>query len=86
LIFSEVPLLFEAGFDKDFSKIICILCSETTRLKRAKERGIKNLTIFEKIKNIQLPQEYKKKKADYILDSEKEIKPQLLKIIKKLNL
>jgi len=69
-IFTEVPLLFETGFNKYFSYNICVFCSEDTRILRAKARGFFDPIIFEKIKEIQLSQEEKKNRADFILDSE----------------
>ena len=68
LIFTEVPLLFESGFNKYFSNVICVHCSEETRLLRSKERGIGN-ELFEKIKLIQLDQEEKKAKSNFTIDS-----------------
>ena len=73
LIFTEVPLLFESGSDKYFSYNISVFCSEKTRALRAKSRKVFDLDIFEKIKQIQLSQEEKKKRADFIIDSEQSI-------------
>lgn len=84
LIFTEVPLLFEKGLEKNFAKVICVFCSESTRTARAKKRGLRSIKILEKIKQIQLPQAIKKEKADYIVDSEQNIETQLLKIIDKI--
>lgn len=84
LIFTEVPLLYESGFDKYFAHVICVYCSEEMRLARALNRGVKNIEIFEKIKTIQLPQEAKIKLTPYIIDSEKEIEGQIEDIIRKI--
>lgn len=87
ILFTEVPLLFESGFNRNFPYSICIFCSEETRLKRAKSRGIENLEIFKKIKKIQLSQEEKKKQANFTINSEKsleEIKISLNDIINKV--
>lgn len=81
LIFTEVPLLFENDFDKNFTKVICVFCSEETRKKRVEKRNLRSIKIFQKIKQIQLPQEIKKEKADYIVDSEQNVEKQLLQII-----
>ncbi|MDP4708595.1 MAG: dephospho-CoA kinase [Rickettsiaceae bacterium] len=84
-LFTEVPLLFESGFDKYFSFSICVFCSEKTRIKRANSRGgAIDPNILEKIKQIQLGQEEKKKRADFLIDSEEEdkkIKANLVAII-----
>ncbi len=70
IIFSEVPLLFESGFNKYFDHNICVYCSEKTRIKRAKIRGVKDDELFKKITKTQLPQEEKKILADFTIDSE----------------
>ena len=86
LIFTEVPLLFESGFDAHFSKIICVYCSEETRLLRSKERGI-NRNLFDKIKLAQIDPAEKKAKSDFTIDSQKskkEIEESLKNIIKQI--
>ncbi len=84
IIFIEVPLLFESGFNEYFAYTLCVFCSEDTRIARAKSRGNINSEFFEKIKKIQLSQEDKKNRADFTIDSEKEtgeIKAALKEII-----
>lgn len=88
LLFTEVPLLFEKNFDKHFSYSLCVYCLEETRIFRGQSgRGV-SPEIFEKIKEIQLPQEEKKKRADFIVDgelSDDKIKVELQKIINKIS-
>jgi len=87
VIFSEVPLLFESGFNEYFDYNICVYCSEKTRIKRAKIRGIKDDGLFQKITKTQLPQEEKKILADFTINSEVdifEIKDSLNKILAKV--
>lgn len=86
-LFTEVPLLFETGFNKHFAYSVCVYCSEKTRIFRAKSRKSVSVEIFEKIKQIQLPQEEKKNKADFIIDGElveDKIKIKLEEIIDKI--
>ena len=64
LIFTEVPLLFESGLDANFSKIICVYCSEEIRLLRSKERGV-SADLFEKIKLVQMNPAEKKSKIKF---------------------
>jgi len=83
-VFTEVPLLFESGFDKYFSYNICVFCSEKTRFSRANSRGSIDPMIFEKIQQIQISQEEKKKRASFTIDSEEEqkkIEENLIEII-----
>lgn len=87
IIFTEVPLLFESNFDEYFSYAICVYCSEETRLQRAKERGINNIGLYNKIKSVQLDQEEKKRRSDFVINSDtsqREIEKSLEEIIKKI--
>ena len=70
-IFCEIPLLFEVGLTNEFDVSICIYCDEETRLKRAKEKNNFSQEKYEKLSDIQLSQEQKKKYADYLIDSGK---------------
>jgi dephospho-CoA kinase len=85
IIFTEVPLLFESNFDKHFVCSVCVYCSEETRLQRAKKRGIDDISLYNKIKSAQLPQEEKKRRADFTINSDnsqKEIEKSLKDIIR----
>jgi dephospho-CoA kinase len=72
ILFFEVPLLFETGFDKHFDYSICVFCSESVRLKRAQIRNNFDLAIYNKIKQVQLLAEEKIKKADFVINTEME--------------
>ena len=84
-VFIEVPLLFETGFNNYFDYSICVYCDEESRKKKAEARGDFNLEIYNKIKNIQLPQEVKKKFANFQINTDIDIEIQINKIIDKLN-
>jgi dephospho-CoA kinase len=89
-VFTEVPLLFEANFDKYFSYIICVFCSEEIRISRARERGLLDFDLYEKIKSVQMDQEEKIKRSDFVIDSQnnqgkiEESLNQIIKIVKKI--
>jgi dephospho-CoA kinase len=85
IIFTEVPLLFETGFNDYFDYSICVYCDEDSRKKKAKMRNDFNLEIYNKIKNIQLPQKVKKKLANFQINTDMDIEFQISKIIDKLN-
>lgn len=70
LLFIEVPLLFETGFNKHFDCSICVYCSENTRRKRAMTRSYFDPEIYNKIKTLQLPQGNKKKLADFSINTD----------------
>lgn len=87
ILFTEVPLLFESNFDKHFACSVCVYCSEETRLQRAKKRGINDINLYNKIKLAQLPQEEKKRRADFTINSDisqKEIEKSLKDIIREV--
>ena len=86
LIFVEVPLLFETGFNSYFYYSICVYCSEESRKDRAMERGDFYLKIYSKIKNIQLPQEKKKNLANFQINTDLDIEIQIKEIIAKVQL
>ena len=71
LVFTEIPLLFEAGFAKHFFRSICVFCSEEAREERAgSRRGATGSDLFEKIKKTQLSQGEKIRRSDFSVDSE----------------
>jgi dephospho-CoA kinase len=90
LVFTEVPLLFEANFDKYFSYVICVFCSEETRILRAKERGVIDFDLYKKIKSAQMDQEEKIKRSDFVIDSQnnqsriEQSLYQIIKIVRKI--
>ena len=86
-IFAEIPLLFEAHFDKYFDFVVTIYCSEKIRIKRAITRSSFDPKIYKKIKKIQLSQKSKKAKADFAINSAVNmlsLERQIAKLIKDL--
>lgn len=69
IVFLEVPLLFEAGFESFFDKIICVYADRDTRLSRAISKRNVTKDLFEKIEKLQMPQEEKITRSDYIINS-----------------
>ncbi len=87
IIFAEIPLLFEAGFDKYFDIYVTTFCSEETRLKRAKFRETFDLKNYNKIAQIQLSQQVKMEKADFIINTDVDmvdLDKQITQLIQKL--
>ena len=68
-VFVSVPLLFEAGFDGMFDKIILVTTNEKTRLERLMKRD--NLTKEEALSRIksQISEKEKIKKSDFIIEN-----------------
>lgn len=67
--FAEIPLLYEAKFDKYFDFVVTVHCSEEIRMQRATTRSSFDVEIYNKIKEIQLSQESKIAKADFAINS-----------------
>ncbi|MCC8416228.1 MAG: dephospho-CoA kinase [Rickettsia endosymbiont of Gnoriste bilineata] len=87
ITFAEIPLLFEAGFDKYFDFYVTIFCSEESRLKRAMSREGFSLTTYNKIAQIQLSQQIKIAKADFVINTDVNIvdlDKQITQLIQKL--
>ena len=68
-IFISVPLLFEAGWENMFDKIILITCDEKIQLERLMKRN--NLSKSDALKrlNAQLPQDIKIPKSDIVIEN-----------------
>ena len=83
-VFISVPLLFEAGFETMFDKIILVTTDEETRLKRLIERD--SLTREDAIERIKSQSEEKEKinLSDFVVKNDSDIlnlEKQLTKII-----
>ena len=68
IIFLDIPLLFEKNLDKEFDKIICVLCSKKTRIQRLKPQ---KKTMFEKIIMNQTSDAQRKKRSDFCITNNK---------------
>ena len=89
LVFIEVPLLYEAKFDKICDKVICVFLKKKYQVERLMQReGIDEDYALAKIHS-QMDLYLKREKADYVIDShgsfeetEKEVKNVLEDILK----
>ncbi len=72
-VFISVPLLYEAGFEDIFDKVLFISVDKNTQLKRLIARNNFTKEEAEKRINSQLAQEEKIKNADYIIENNKSI-------------
>ena len=68
LIVFEVPLLFEAGYEKHFNNVVVVSSSRKTALHRLKKKGFSH-DEAEKRMRAQLPMSLKKKEADFVIDN-----------------
>ncbi len=63
----DAPLLFESGFDKLCSSVICVVADENIRIKRIMERdGISRDKAFVRVRS-QLPSDYLTERSDYCI-------------------
>lgn len=88
LLFWDVPLLFESGFDKFVDKSICVYATKDILVERLIKRDNLSFDDIEKRITNQMPADIKKHKADYILDNSEDYEnlvEQANEILSKLN-
>ena len=70
LVVAEIPLLFEAGLQKDFDLVVLVSAEREERLRRLVQ--IRNWTEEEsaRIMEAQMPDEEKMSRADFVLDND----------------
>jgi dephospho-CoA kinase len=86
IIVFEVPLLFEAGFQSIFDKVIVVYCRKDTALKRLALLGLSREQAIQRIK-VQMPLTKKKAQADFLINNGADIrktKGQVERVFKKL--
>lgn len=73
IVFIDVPLLYEAGFDELCNFVICVFTDQTTNISRLKERD--HATLEETLNKInsQLDINVKKSMANFIIDNSSDI-------------
>lgn len=69
LVFVDVALLFEMGWDKYFDIILLADVDENTQRERVMKRDNITADDFDKINNIQMPMDEKRKKVDLIVNT-----------------
>lgn len=87
IIFVSVPLLFEAGFEDDFDKIILVKADENVRKERLLARNKYTIEHAKARIKSQIPQEEKHSKSDFIIqnnDDLSSLKKTTLEIIKSI--
>lgn len=87
VVFVSVPLLFEAGFEDMFNKIIFIKVNEIMQLNRLMERnGFTKDEALLRIKS-QMPQKDKISKSDFVIENNssiKDLEDNVKKVLRKL--
>ena len=72
VVLVEVPLLYEAGFEKLCDKVLAVTCNFPIKMKRLKSRRFSEQEVRAREK-VQMPEFLKAKKADFVLDNSKSI-------------
>ena len=73
IIVFEVPLLFEAGYEKIFDKTVVVYCKRDKAVKRLSQKGFSRHETIKRMRS-QMAITDKKKLADYLIDNNKSIK------------
>ena len=72
----DVPLLFEKQLENTVDGILVVSCSSETQRERVMNRTVgarMSLEKFEKIREMQMPDEEKRKRATWVVDTEKSL-------------
>lgn len=69
LVVAEIPLLFEAGWQDRFEKVILVKADDALRLQRIMERDKLSEEDAKKRLNSQMSQEIKEKMSDYVINN-----------------
>jgi dephospho-CoA kinase len=72
VVLVEVPLLFEAGFEKLCDKVLVVTCNSTVKLKRLKRKRFPAEEVRAR-ERAQMPEALKAQKADFVIDNSKSI-------------
>lgn len=67
-IIFEIPLLFEAGYEKYFDKIIVVFCKRDVAIKRLLKKGFSKEDALKRMR-AQMPVARKKASANFVIDN-----------------
>jgi dephospho-CoA kinase len=70
LVVLDIPLLFEEGFDEMCDYVMCVTCSRNEQVWRVMLKPHMTEERFRRIEALQLSDEEKKKRSDYVLSTD----------------
>jgi len=85
IVILDIPLLLENKINKKNDILVFVKSKKVDILKRLRKRKNFNSKLLNKFKNIQLPQDYKKKKAQFVIKNnftKKSVNKSIKKILK----
>ena len=69
LLIAEVPLLFEAGLEKIFDRVLVVCAPEETRVQRLVDRDDVAPEQAAALIGVQMPESEKRKRADFVIEN-----------------
>lgn len=66
----DIPLLFETGGDQAMDAVVCVTVSPQLQRERVLSRGTMTEAQFDAIREKQLPDEIKRQRADYVIETD----------------
>lgn len=66
---ADVPLLYEAGLEDDFDRVVAVTCTREEQLRRCRERDGFTRAEIESRLNAQMDLGEKSRRADYVIDN-----------------
>ncbi len=69
VLVANVPLLFEAGLEGDFDRIVVVSCPRMEQVRRCRARDGLSRAEVERRMRAQLPLAEKRRRADYVVDN-----------------
>lgn len=86
IIVFDIPLLFENNLEQEFDKVVCVTVNPAEQRARVLARNSMTEADFKRLLSFQMPDEEKRRKADYVITTEtvESTRLQVKKILEKV--